>query len=384
MPREDFEILFSELQTHYLQQNFAVVLSQGKFLLAHEDWQAWGKLDEAAVPVFALDDFLKEVAQASSHLAWVQSPYLNVLLWCADSAHTLGHIEEAHLFLDQALDFSPQAALWHLKARWLQAQGQTQQAIIALAQALKQDRTYIAAYEDLVTLANTVRLPELTFEILQQASQVQMTSRLLSEWLLLSSDADFVEWRSLFIELCVQQLQEQTVDMLCEVLRHLARQDDDYHCTYLGFHLLSYGVRDESVRQIYVLSALRQHQPAQVLQLLLRWSDFERDALYFYHVGQGFLCWQMPRFARDFFVAGLRKVASEDSWYPILKKAHEACEKSLEDEDFLKSCLKRFGVDPAFKAQFQKDPRSLLAAYQVTWSASWQRLWKMLGGAVIS
>lgn len=384
MPREDFEILFSELQTHYLQQNFAEVLSQGKFLLTHGDWQAFRLTDKPELPLLSLDAFLKQVMQTDADIAWVTSPYLNVLLWCAESAHALGQLEEAFLFLDQALDFSPQAVLWHLKARWLQADGQFQEAVMALAQALKQDRTYIAAYEDLVTLANTVRLPELTFEILQQASQVQMTSRLLSEWLLLSSDADFIEWRSLFIELCVQQLQEQTVDMLCEVLRYLARQDDDYHCTYLGFHLLSYGVRDESVRQIYVLSALRQRQPAQVLQLLLRWSDFERDALYFYHVGQAFLCWNMPRFARDFFVAGLRKIVPEDPWYPILKKAHEACDKSLENEDFLKSCLKRFGVDSAFKAQFQKDPRSLLAGYQVTWSASWQRLWKMLGGAVIS
>ncbi len=377
-------MLFSELQTHYLQQNFAEVLSQGKFLLAHGDWQAFRLGDKPELPLLSLEAFLKQVVQTDKDLAWITSPYLNVLLWCAESAHALGQLQAALLFLDQALDFSPQAALWHLKARWLQADGQIQEAVLALAQALKQDRTYIAAYEDLVTLANTAHLPELTFEILQQASQIHMSSRLLTELLVLSSDTDFVQWRSLFIELCVQQLQEQTIDVLCEVLRHLGQQGDDYHCTYLGFHLLSYGVRHESTRQIYVLSALRQRQYAQVLQLLLRWSDFERDALYFYHVGQAFLCWQMPRFARDFFVEGLRKVSQENRWYPILKKAHEACEKDLDAEDVLKSCLKRFGVDSAFKAQFLQDPHSLLAGYQVTWSASWQRLWKMLGGAVIS
>lgn len=384
MSHEEFEALFSALQTRYQQGDYIAVLQHGEKLLAQMPWQKFASSPEdAGQPFVSAEAFLKQVSQAEESFVWRSSPYLNLLVWCAESAYALKNRDTAQYYLEQALAFSPQAELWHLKARWLQAEGDTEAAIKALGQAIKQDRHYIAAYEDLVTLANTAHLPELAFEILQQASHLQMTPQLLTELFLISSQTDFVQWRSLFIELCVQQLTDSTADALCDVLLQLSAQADDYHCTYLGFHLLSYGVRYASVRQAYVMSALRQQQLTQLLQLLLTWPAFERDALFFYHVGQGFLHWRMPRFARHFFVEGMKNVEPETPWYQALKEAHDACESGLEDEDFFKSCLKRMGVDPTFKAQFCQEPQAFLARYQVSWSAPWQRLWKMLGGAVI-
>ena len=52
-------------------------------------------------------------------------------------------------------------------------------------------------------------------------------------------------------------------------------------------------------------------------------------------------------------------------------------------EDFLKSMIKRMGVDPVFKHRFMAEPEQVLRHYQVSWTAPWQRLWQMLQSTVI-
>ena len=376
------------IRQHYLAGDFEAVLRTASALLRDEqvltDLAALAHREQESTFFLNIQDFLMDLTRSETDVAWVQDPYVELLLWCAQSAQALKRFEEAQGYLDRLLRAVPQAPFWHLKARYLQEQDDLLESLEALRQALKQDPQYLPAYEDLITLANRLRLPDLAFALIQQASEIQMTPHLLEELFLLTSETDFVSLRSLFLELCVQQLNPNHVVYLSQLLLRLYEAEDSYHSTYLGFHLLSYGVRDEAVRNAYVLSALRQQQWAQVLQLLLRWPEFERDALFYYHVGQAFFYWQMPRFAREAFAEGLKHTQAESLWRDPLVEARAQCgEEQMVSEDFLKSMIKRMGVDPVFKHRFMAEPEQVLRHYQVSWTTPWQRLWQMLQSTVI-
>ena len=239
----------------------------------------------------------------------------------------------------------------------------------------------------MVTVANIAQLPELAFALIQQASQIQMTPRLLEELLLASGQEAFVSMRSLFLELCVHYMSPSNQALLGTLLTQLYAQEDYYHCTYLGFHLLSYGYWTEEVRHIYVLAALHEKQMAQILQLLLRWPSSACDALYCFHTGQAFLYWAMPHFALEMFNQGLTQTPEDPALLQAKAQATTEAGKinaSPESEgELLKAFLKRMTVDPAFKQDFITQPQALLLRYHLTWSNAWERLWKMLQNTVI-
>lgn len=373
------------LEHDFFLQNFSQVLLRGEALLKEGVWQNQSlSIGSAKESHLFLDSFLSAVATNQADVVWRQLPEVQVRLWCAQSAHALNEFERAHRHLDAVVQQYPHPALAYLKGCWYNEQGLTLDALASFADALKIDKNYLMAYEAMITLANTARLPELAFRLIQQASQIHMTPWLLEELFLASSQKEFVSMRSLFLELCVNYLSPSSQALLGLLLQQLYEQKDYYHCTYLGFHLLSYGYWPREVRNLYVLAALHEKQMAQVLQLLLRWPISAQDALYCLHVGQAFLYWQMPHFAVEFFNQGLSKAPEDLTLQRSKVDAADAClQKGVSEAAFLKDCLKRMAVDPGFKHRFLTQPQDLLLHYHLTWSAAWERLWRMLKNTMI-
>lgn len=385
MTLETMSEALAALEHHFSLQNFAQVLLQGEALLQAPFWQNQSaSIGDASESHLFLDSFLNAVITRPSDAVWRQFPEVQVRLWCAQSAHVLKDFERAHRHLDVLTQQYPHPALLYLKGCWYNAEGLTLDALAAFADTLKKDPRYILAYEALITLANTAKLSEQAFTLIQQASQIHMTPRLLEELLVASSQEEFVSMRSLFLELCVNFLSPTNQEMLGLLLKRLYAQEDYYHCTYLGFHLLSYGYWPSGVRNIYVLAALREKQMAQVLQLLLRWPTAAQDALYCLHVGQAFFHWNMPHFAVEIFNQGLAKTPEDMILQQSKREATEAClQKEVSEGSFLKDFLKRMAVDSAFKHMFLTRPQDLLLRYHLTWNPAWERLWKMLQNTVI-
>ncbi len=389
MTLETIQAILETLEHDFFSQNFKQVLIQGEALLQDPQWISQNAtLGLANENHLFLDAFLRAVTTTPADVIWRQFPEVQVRLWCAQSAYALQDFERAHTHLNTLMGSYPHAALAYLRGCWYSEQGLTLDALEAFAEALKKDPLYIEAYEAMVTLANMAQLPELAFALIQQASQIQMTPRLLEELLLASGQEAFVSMRSLFLELCVHYISPSNQELLGLLLTQLYQQEDYYHCTYLGFHLLSYGYWAQEVRHIYVLAALHEKQMAQVLQLLLRWPSSAQDALYYFHGGQAFLHWNMPHFALDMFNQGLT-LAPEDTALnqaKIQAKAQttEASKINADLEgELLKAFLKRMAIDPGFKQDFIAQPRALLLHYHLAWSQPWERLWKMLQNTVI-
>ncbi len=369
MSSQDFNDLLTAFYADFAEERHAEVLQKAKHLLTYPEMML------AEPFYFDLHLFLKTAVSATEDLTWAQSPRYGIWLCCAHSAHVLGDLTLAIDYLEQLKAQQRNPVLWHIHGRWLYDAGDLEGALKLWQQALQIDPTYLPAYEDAITLANAARAPEQAFRLIQWASDYRMTPRLLEEMLLASSKAEYVSMRSLFVELCTSHIDEPTRAPLVQLLQSLYGQEDYHHSAYLGFHLLLVFPEDETIRALYVFSALYQKQYAQCLKLLLDLPKTVHNAGYFYQLAQVFEQWDMSLFAREFFIKALQHAEDSPETQEAIKTTYyQIRSQGLSEGEKLKAFIKRMGVDQAFKQRFRRDFEKTLQQYHIVPGPAWERL----------
>jgi len=256
----------------------------------------------------SLSGFLEQaVVSPADSTQWNLDIYLASKLNLARIFWQQEHTSKALRCLNEILYQSPSAEIYHLQSRWLLKLGRSPEAILALSQAIQMDSIYLAAYEDLATIANQNGDPDLAYQIIQKGMIHHLTPRLLEELILASGKNEYISMRSLFLELCVQNIKPETHDLLLPLLENLYTEQDYHHSEYLGFHLLHVFQHSLEILNIYVLSALHQKHFAPALQALLNAPEtFQEQGSYWFKLGIVYSQWNMPLFSRFSFRKALK------------------------------------------------------------------------------
>lgn len=332
----------------------------------------------AATGHFALglQGFLQRITQAphpwapestegtSEALSWQQPLRTRIELTLAEIYWQQGQPEAAFAHLRSALARQASPELYRLAARWQLEKQDYAGAISNLGQALQLSPGYLEAYEDLALLANLTGSPELAYRVISLAMPLGLTPRLFEELLLACGHQEFVPMRSLFLELCVQNVRSETRPLLVPLLRQLYSEADYHHAEYLGWHLLQVFPQEREIRNLYVLAALQQGHYAPALQGLLQAPEaYFRQAEHWFKLGVAYAHWQMFAFAQHAFERALAlkpELAAEIAAQQL--PAPVPSQKVTE-------VLKRLELDPAFGEALQQDPQACLASYSISWDA---------------
>lgn len=308
-----------------------------------------------------LSGFLQQGLQQQNDLNWEQSPALLARIQLAE----LYWAQEAHSTALQQLSAlvqdCPSPALFHLLGRWQFALQAHEAAAVSWLEALRLDPACLPAYEDLATLANLNGDSDLAYRLIQQALPHGLTPRLLEELLLACSSEAYVPMRTLFVELCVQQIRPETLPLLLALLQSLYAQEDWHHAAYLGFHLNQVFPEEPNALALYVLAALQQQQYAPALQALYRVPPhFFDDGSHWFQLAVAHGQWQMPSFARF----ALKRAAQLN---PALATLTRERLQTLPDEspDLLAEIMRQLLVSPAFKDALQRAPARTLKEWDI-------------------
>lgn len=271
--------------------------------------------------------------------------------------------EQALQELKPILYRSPSAELYHLQARWLLELGRIPEALRALNQCLLQNPIYLPAYADLATVANQNGASDLAHKFIRRALSHQLTPRLLEELLLTSTQTEQISMRSIFIELCVQNIQDSTALTLMTLLKSLYAQQDFHHAEYLGFHLLQVFPHEREIMNLYTLAALQQGHQAPALQALLNAPEaFFEEGGHWFKLGMAYLNWKMPDFARF----ALQQAQSLDPQLePLVSPSLTALSATSTRDELLSQVLRQAMLSPQFRAELHRAPTALLAHWRI-------------------
>lgn len=305
--------------------------------------------------------FLQQGLHNRQTLSWEQSPGLLARIQLARLYWLQQQHSAALQQLNRLLQDAPAAALFHLLGRWhfeLQAH---EAAAVAWLEALRINPAYLPAYEDLATLANLNHDSDLAYQLIQQALPHGLSPRLLEELLLACSREAYIPMRTLFIELCVQQVRPETLPLLLSLLQSLYEQQDWHHAAYLGFHLNQAFPDEPHALRLYVLAALQQQQYAPALQALYRVpARFFDQGTHWFQLAVVYSQWQMPHFARYALKTAARL---EPALEPLVYERQQALPKA--GQDLLAEILRQLMVSPAFKAALQQAPARTLKEWDI-------------------
>ncbi|MBF2052722.1 MAG: hypothetical protein IGS03_04565 [Candidatus Sericytochromatia bacterium] len=308
-----------------------------------------------------LTAFLQQGVQSKTDQSWEQSPALRARIQLAQLYWSQQRHAVALQQLTWLLDEMPAAALFHLLGRWhfeLQAH---EAAAVAWLEALRLNPAYLPAYEDLATLANLNGDSDLAYQLIQRALPYGLSSRLLEELMLACSREAYIPMRTLFIELCVQQIRSETLPLLLSLLQSLYDQADWHHATYLGFHLNQVFPDEPHALRLYVLSALQQQQYGPALQALYRVpARFFDDGAHWFQLAVVYSQWQMPHFAHYALKTAARL---EPALTPLVQVRQQALPEA--SQDLLAEIIRQLMVSPAFKAALQQAPARTLKEWDI-------------------
>lgn len=309
-----------------------------------------------------LGDFLQQSLQQRQAMHWEQSPALLARIQLAQLYWSQAEAAAAIQQLRLLLQTYPSAALFQLLGRWQFEQQSHEEAAVSWLEALRINPAYLPAYEDLATLANLNGDSDLAYQLIQQALPHGLSPRLLEELLLACSQEDYIPMRTLFIELCVQQLRNETLPLLLQLLQSLYDQADWHHASYLGFHINQMYPDERQALALYVLAALQQKQYAPALQALYRVPPaFFDEGQHWFQLAVVYSRWNMPAFARFALKSAVRLS-------PDLKAQAQEGLQTLPRPDaahLLSEITRQMLVSPAFRDALQRAPARTLKEWDI-------------------
>lgn len=356
---------------------------QIQLLLQQERWKEaleqietlWATLAEQTAPLSSqpwndLGQALLQICTTHQDLYWQLEPQLLLKSWQAQCLHHLGQTQEAIAIL-MALSESgpPRALVHHQLSRYLLATGQEEAAIIQLNLALQIDLNYLPAYEDLAFLANSQQAYEMAYRLIQMGLQQGFSPRLLEELVIASAHQEASDFRSLFLELCIQHITPQTLPLLRDLSKSLYLQADYAACEYLSFHLLQEFTEDTELLDLHLLSALHlKHWVPAIRWLKYSLQCHPKQAGSWYRLGIAYSRWEMPLLARHSLNQALSLSESEElraSCLALLEKLpqNRSLDQSL--QELLKECL----LDANFSQRIQTAAAEALAERGIDWNA---------------
>ena len=325
---------------------------------------------------------LRESVVAQADLAWHYDPRPSLAAWEAQCLFQQGHKAEAIEVLRAACaQGPPQAALLHQLSRYLLVLGDTNQAIMALHQAVQTEPTYLSAFEDLAFLANEAQAPATAWRLAQLGLKQGFSVRLLEESLLAALSLDQVVFQQSFLELCVQAITPSSLPLLLALGKQLYQQQDFLACEYLSWHLLAEQPAQREVLELYVRAALQLRHYVPLLRLLKTRLQQEPEHP---HGWEMLACvyadWEMPQFARQALLRASQLTGPAE----LSEQAGSLLNSLVPDpspDHELHVLIKAALIDPSFLAQLRAEPEATLIALEMQGGESLvERLQPFLNG----
>jgi tetratricopeptide (TPR) repeat protein len=312
---------------------------------------------------------LRESLRTQKSCEWHYDPRFNLAAWQAQCLFQQGHKHEALEILRTAsAQLPPQAPLLHQLSRYLLALGQTDQAIMALNQAIQTDPAYLSAFEDLAFLANEARAPDTAFQLTRLGLSQGFSLRLLEESLIAASQLDTEHFQKAFLELCIQSINVESVPLLLMLCQELYQRQDFSACEWLSWHLLAHCPEQTEILDLHLLAAWQLGHHAPVLSLLK--TRLQADPEHtddWYRLAQGYTRWQMPDFARH-ILKRLAEQAQTETQQTRIAALLATLPVESDPADALGSLIKEACLDPIFLEQLRTDPQTTTGALGMHWS----------------
>lgn len=289
-----------------------------------------------------------------------------LLAWCYRQQEQW---PQALQILEELRGFFPLSIeLLTLLGRYYLWAGFPAQARQAWEQILILKPTHADTYADLAYLANQSGDYQAALVHIHQGLRLGATPELLQELLLTCAQGPEHEFRRALLEVATHYLSEKTFAVLRDLAHRLYQAEDFANAEYLSYHLSRFHAGDQTVLNLYVLSALQLHHYVPAIECLLHQANQEpfHPGLWF-KLGMAYRKWRIPLFARHAFDLAARLGAGTEiatlATEQLLTLPH-----SVDLESAMVEIGKMILVNSDFREKLRHAPQAALAEYGITWS----------------
>ncbi|PIQ29113.1 hypothetical protein COW36_18025 [bacterium (Candidatus Blackallbacteria) CG17_big_fil_post_rev_8_21_14_2_50_48_46] len=243
---------------------------------------------------------LHQILSAQAEIFWEIHPEIQLAAWQAQAYFHLKQAHQAIQVLQKLIaNHSVSAAVYHQLSRYLWAEGRVEEGLLPLYQALEKEPAYLPAYIDLVFLANGQKAFERVYQLARMGFREGFSLRLLEEVALAAAQREAFDLRFLLLELCVQNIQPESRDVLVDLAKSLYLQGDYKNCEYLSYHLMQVFSEDAEIFDLHLLAVMQLEHWVPAIRLLKRSLAAQAENPgHWFRLGIAYSRWQMPLLAR--------------------------------------------------------------------------------------